>query len=178
MWNRTHLHVGHDLSTREMCDMMHSYVGHDFFIGRTWLIRDTALALKYIAMTRSYVGHDSFLRETRLISTWNTTHFYVWHESVMCETWLMHMCGDMSQGRTHSRPRVVVETRKVDMWEVTCGTWHVGHDSFVCRDMSQVQTHRRPRRVLIQWLIQMWDVTHLYVRTCHRGEYVLDQWGY
>jgi len=57
-------------------------------------------------ITHSYVWHDSFVCVTWLIHMCDMTHSYVWHDSFMCVTWLIHMCA-----MTHS-----------------C----VWHDSFIC----------------------------------------------
>ena len=50
------------------------------------------------------------------------------HDSVICETWLIHMW-DM----THSYVRhnsLIYETRLIHMWDMT--HWYVRHDSFIC----------------------------------------------
>ena len=73
-------------------------------------------------MTHSYVWHDSFICVTWLIHIWDMTYSYVWHDSFIRVTWLIHMC-DM----TH---------------------WNMWHDSFICAT----------------WLIYMCDMTHLCVR--------------
>jgi len=75
-------------------------------------------------MTHSYVWHDSVICMTWLIHVCDMTHTYVWHDSFICVTWNIHMC-DM----THS-----------SVW----------HDSFV--QVTQVT-----------WLICMCDMTHSYV---------------
>ena len=94
-------------------------------------------------MTHSYVWHDSFICVTWLIHMCDMTHSYVWHDSFICVTWLIRMC---------------------DVTEFICGTWlnrmcvgvekqrlrranHPWHDSFVCAVK----------------LIRMRDLTHLYV---------------
>ena len=77
----------------------------------------------------SYVWHDSFICVTWLLHACDTTHSYVWHGSFICVTWridicvtwLIHLC-DM----THS---------------------YVWHDSFIC----------------VTWLRHACDMTHLYV---------------
>ena len=49
-------------------------------------------------MTSSYVWHDSFIRVTWLIHVCYMTHSYVWHDSFIwhasfiCVTWLIHKC--------------------------------------------------------------------------------------
>jgi len=86
------------------------------------------------------------------------THSYVWHDSSICVTWLIHMC-DM----THSYawpwinlPLLLLWSAICDMthpyvWHVTliCVTWHthMWHDSFIC----------------VTWLIHMCDMTRSYV---------------
>jgi len=113
-----------------MCDMTHSYVGHDSLICVTWLIH-------MCDMTHSYVKHDSFICVAWLIHVWHDssmcvpslihmrdmTRSNVWHDAFVCVTWLIHMC-DMTHSymplqlyswhemrgyrvaRTHSMPRV------------------------------------------------------------------------
>jgi len=46
-------------------------------------------------MTRSYVWHDSFICVTWLVHMCDMTRSYVWHDSFICVTWLIHV--------THSR---------------------------------------------------------------------------
>jgi len=72
-------------------------------------------------VTLAYVWHDSFICVTWLIHTCDMTRSYVWHDSFIYVTWLIHMC-DM----THS---------------------YVWHDSFIC----------------VTWLIHMCNMTHSYV---------------
>jgi len=43
-------------------------------------------------MTHSYVWHDSFICGTWLIHMCDMTHTYVWHNSYICGTWLIHTC--------------------------------------------------------------------------------------
>ena len=75
-------------------------------------------------MTHAYVWHDSFICVTWLIHMCDMTHAYVWHDSFICVAWLIHMC-DM----THA---------------------YVWHDSFIC----------------VPWLIQMCAMTH---HACHES---------
>jgi len=69
-------------------------------------------------MTHSYMWHDSFICVTWLIHMCDMTHSYVWHDSFICVTWRIHMY-DM----THS---------------------HVWNNSFICAP----------------WLTHMCDTTH------------------
>ena len=68
-------------------------------------------------MTHSYVWHDSFIYATWLIHICDKTHSYVWHDSLIYAIWLIHMC-DM----THSYMRhdsFICVTRFIHM----CDTW-------------------------------------------------------
>jgi len=83
---------------------------------------------------------------TWLIHMCDMTHSYVWHDSFICVTWLIHMkwrvrvCG-------HVRMRFMILPRVcMCMWDMTQS--HAGHDSF-------------------EWvtsLSHMRDMTHSYVR--------------
>jgi len=42
--------------------------------------------------THSYVWHDSCICVTWLIHMCDMTHSYVWHDSFICVTWLIRMC--------------------------------------------------------------------------------------
>jgi len=49
-------------------------------------------------MTHSYVWHDSFICVTWLIHMCDMTHSYVWHDSFICVTWFIHRwCAPTSQ---------------------------------------------------------------------------------
>jgi len=117
------------------------------------------------------------------------THSYVWndwHDSFICETWLVHMC-DM----THSyvwRDAFIRVTRRVHMCDMThsyvcrdsfiCLTWHihmcayVWHDSFIC-EMRPVHVWNvrlsclhHDKLIRVTWLLicVVRDMTHSYVR--------------
>jgi len=101
-------------------------------------------------MSHSYVWHDSLLCVTWLIYMCDMTHWYVWHDTCICVTWHMHMC-DM----TH---------------------WYVWHDSFMCDMTRNPQSHfsmlsgisskvvcvweRHELFILATWLIHSCDMTH------------------
>jgi len=69
-------------------------------------------------MTHSYVWHDSFICVTWLIHMCDMTHSYVWHDVFMCVPWLANLCA-----MTHwCMARL---GGKID-------TWCVRHDSFIC----------------------------------------------
>jgi len=107
-----------------MCDMTLSK-WHDLFI---WVSSLRLLNHPFHAwscggggMTHSCVRHDSLVCETWLIHMCDMTHSYVWHDTFICETCLIHIC-DM----TYS---------------------YVWHASFIC----------------VTWLNHMCDMTHSYV---------------
>ena len=79
-------------------------------------------------MTHSYVWHDSFICVTWLIHMCDMTHSYVWHDSFICVTWLIHMY-DM----THSyawRDSFICVTWLIQMCDMTLS--YVWHNSFMC----------------------------------------------
>jgi len=88
-------------------------------------------------MTHPYVWHDSFIRVTWLIHMCDATHPYLRHVLFTCVTWLVHMCN-----MTHSW-----------MWNVS-HSWHVTLLIYT----SDI-THSR-----------MWNVTHAnddsFMHTC------------
>jgi len=85
------------------------------------------------AMTHSYVWHDSFICGTRLIHMCDMTHSHVWHASFICVTWRVQ-----TRDMTHS---------------------YVQHDSFL---------H-------MTWLIRMCDMTHFYARYDSRTDLAVVQ---
>jgi len=102
-------------------------------------------------MTHSYVWHDSYICITWLIHLCGMTHSYVWHNSFICVTWLIHLC-DVA-------------------WLIhTCDITHsyVWHDSFICVtwlihicDMTHSYVWHA-KFICVTWLIHMCDMTHLY----------------
>ena len=87
---------------------------------------------------------------------------YVWHDSFICVTWLIHMC-DMTQ--LHDVTHAIHMTHSY-AWNDSfiCGTWlissvtesYVGHDSFTCVTwLSYIMWHTP-----LIWLIPMRDMTH------------------
>ena len=96
-----------------MCDMNHSYVGHDWSLCATWLIHMCDM---------TYMQHDSFICVTWLIC--NMTHSCVWHD--LYATWLIHMC-DMTYMWHDS---FICVTWLIHMCTMTHS--YVQHDSFIC----------------------------------------------
>jgi len=77
--------------------------------------------------THSYVWHDSFIRVTWLIHMCDMTHSYVWHDSRWCEvrdSWVLLTC---SYAQFDPFIRV---TRLIHIWDVT--------HSYVWNDSSSV----------------------------------------
>ena len=98
-------------------------------------------------MTRSYVWHDSFICVTWLVHMWDMTRSYAWHESFICFTWLVHVC-DM----TH---------------------WYVWHDAFICWtwlvytcDRAHWYVWQDSLMCVCLWLIHICDIIHSYVCVC------------
>jgi len=48
-------------------------------------------------MTPSYVWHDTFMCVTWLIHICDMTHSYLWHDSFICVTWRIHVWHDSSE---------------------------------------------------------------------------------
>jgi len=94
-------------------------------------------------MTHSYVWHDSFICVTWLIHMCDMTHSYVWHDSFICVVSLTYMC-DMTHSYVWRDPFICVT------WPIhMCGITHlyVWHDSFIC----------------VTRLFHRCDMTHSYV---------------
>jgi len=111
-WRLGRTHVAFCQSTcmmwlTHMCDMTHSHLRLDTFIGVTWLIHMCDMTPSYVwqvaftcvawrihmcDMSHFYVRHDSFLCETWCIHTSGMTHSYVWHDSFLYVRWLIRMC--------------------------------------------------------------------------------------
>ena len=98
MCDVSHSYVWHSSRTRvtcmvHVCDMSHAHVRFilDSFICGTWFIHMcvTWSRINTFAMMRSYVGHDSIFTCEMIMC--DMTHSYVWHVSLICMTWLIHM---------------------------------------------------------------------------------------
>jgi len=104
-------------------------------------------------MTHWYVWHDSLICVTWLIDMCDMTHWYVWHDSLICVPWLIDMC-DMT-------------------------LWYVRHDSLICATwlfhtcmmIRLGTTPLRFRRLHIldsftcaTWLYYTYAITHPYVQ--------------
>jgi len=98
----------------------------------------------YLEMTHSYVWHDTFVCVTWLIHMRDMTHWYVWHDSLICVTWLIRM-----RDVTHSY--VWHDSFLRVPWLIhTCDMTHSNawHDSFI----------------RVTWLILTCATTHSYAR--------------
>ena len=97
-------------------------------------------------MTHSFVWHDSFICVTWLIHMCDMTHSYVWHDSFICVTWLIHMC-DM----THS---------------------YVWHDSFTCYVPAwQNSLTSTSKDLCVLSYIRICDLLHVWIYKAHTNSY-------
>jgi len=90
------------------------------------------------------------------------THSYVWHDSSICVTWLIHMF-DM----THSYDSSICVTWLIHMFDMTHS--YVWHDSFICVtwrihmcDMIQSYVWL-DSFICVPWLFHTWDKAYTYV---------------
>jgi len=179
VWHRPTTYVWYDLHIFDMT--------HIFVIWRTHM--------HYMAHSHAphviHMHHTSFACTTPLPAYMcDVTHWYMWHDSSLCATWLILMC-DM----THSH----MQCNTLCLCDRYCaGTWlihmcdmtraYVWHDSFwcvtrridICRNnalclfsllLTQPDTLcitgmvlRHDSFIRATWLIHMCDVTHFYVR--------------
>jgi len=103
-------------------------------------------------MIHLFMWHDSFICVTWLIHMCDRTHLYVWQDSFICVTWLIHMYDIYMCDRTHS---------------------YVWHDSFInvtrLVHTSRVSFKFDMTHSDVTWLIHKWhdsfrcDQTHSYV---------------
>jgi len=120
-------------------------------------------------MTHSYVWHDSFICVTWLIHMCDVTHLYVWHDSFVCVTLLNHMGLFLNE----KEPRLIVSK-------------HRSHDLFIrvmwlnlTRDMNYFPVtlvfEKKPCPIVgnllwrdsficVIWLTLSHDMPHSYVR--------------
>jgi len=118
-----------DMTYSYMCDMTYSYVKRSTWtipMCATWLIifsrRVTALVLRRVPlMSHSYVWHDSFICVTWLIHMCDMTHSYVWHAPFVSATWLIYKY--VTWLIILNRRVTALVSRRVPL------TWHA---SFVC----------------------------------------------
>jgi len=121
-----------------MRDMTHSYVCRDSSIQVTWS-RDIMISV--------YVGTD----------TLPCIYSYMWHDSFIFETWLVHMCGMTRSNKLFWNCRYnesIRVTRLIHMCDMTHS--YLGYDSFTCVTWP-IQICR------YLWLIHMGDMTRSYV---------------
>jgi len=92
-WVMSNIWMSHVAHMNESC---HTY---EWVIskGSTIVTAQPTLIFTNMYSRTSYVWHDSFIFVTWLIHMCGMTHSYVWHDSFICVTWLIHT-GDM----THS----------------------------------------------------------------------------
>ena len=155
MWDTTRWYGRHDSIICEtwldhMWDMTHSPAQPTSFICETrlsytwdttrWYVQATVqrLAEKACVLKAIDVNLQVCIYSNRsLFICVDMTHSYLWHDSFICVTWLIHMC-DMTPS-------------------------YVWHDSFICVDMTH-SYERYDSIKIVTWLVHMWDMTHAYVR--------------
>jgi len=80
-------------------------------------------------MTHSYMWHDTFIYVTWLIHICDMTHSYVRHASFTCKIWPVYMWDMTRSNERHDSFKW--ETRLVQMRDMTRSNER--HDSFICR---------------------------------------------
>jgi len=103
-------------------------------------------------MTHSYVWHDSFVRVTWLIHTFDITHSQAWLDSFIRVAWLIHTCGV-----THSYvTRLACLAHGCGNMTHSCMRWHLeeidilktelcGILTRICRDMTHSAWNTNPQ---------------------------------
>jgi len=168
-----HIFIKHVVWPVDMCDMTHSYVWPDSIICATWLIHNLCdmthscvTCLFYVCfVTHSNVGREHLDGTSLDLLTCVTWPIDEWHDSIICAhdsficvTWLIHMCGVTFSDVCRDSFTCVAWTfawqvvTPIDMCDMThscvswlihmCGMnicmasrytyWHVWHDSFMC----------------------------------------------
>jgi len=189
-----HIFIKHVVWPVDMCDMTHSYVWPDSIICATWLIHNLCdmthscvTCLFYVCfVTHSNVGREHLDGTSLDLLTCVTWPIDEWHDSIICAhdsficvTWLIHMCGVTFSDVCRDSFTCVAWTfawqvvTPIDMCDMThsCVTWlihlcDVTH-TYVCRDpfmcnMAHSYVCRDPS-ICVTWRIQMCDMTHSHV---------------
>ena len=76
-----------------MCDVTRSYVRHDSFIRVTCSMNvspNSCRFVKYSSFMCVTCGMMRYWQPSETIC--DTTYLYLWHDSFVCVTWLVHMC--------------------------------------------------------------------------------------
>jgi len=146
-----------------MCDTTHSYVRHDSFICVTWLLHTCDITWYGVALvSRIDKMIGLFCKRApwkRRYSSKETCHFidptdrshpiparghlYVWHDSSICATWLIHVRDTTPMCDITSYLRLLLEA--IYMCDMTHS--YKWHDSFIC----------------VTWPLHMCDMTPSYV---------------
>jgi len=133
----THSHVRHDSFARESRPI--STYRHDSFTRETCLIHTETWLIHTWDMPHSHANPAKLAPVAMTYSHRDMTHSHLWHDSFICETWLMH-----------------TETWLIHMWDMTHShdetwlnhTWDMTHSH---RDMTL--SHRHDSVTRETWLI-------------------------
>jgi len=118
--------------------MNHSYVWRDLFIHATWLIHMCDMTHSHLTWSNQVINTFTLIPHycRGSIHMWDMTHSYVWHDSFIYVTWLIHMC-DMTHSHLTWSIHVLDDTRLYTQRlqrEHSYVTWliHTWHNSFIC----------------------------------------------
>ena len=75
-----------------ICDMTHSYMWHDSFIYVTWLIHICDQTPVNVRFSPSGAIWLIYMHMAGFIHMCDVTRSPMWHDSLICVTWLIHMC--------------------------------------------------------------------------------------
>ena len=129
-----------------MCDMTHSYAWHDSFICVTWLINMWRDSFIYVIRRNHMCDVTSLWLDLSMCSSRKSSRvfllmIFLWHDSFICVTWLIHMWRDS----------FIYVIRRNHM----CDMIH----SYTCINLSVVAWH--PKEKLKEWvMLHVW-ISHV-----------------
>jgi len=135
-WVISHMWMSHVTHMNESC---HAWAGVNDGVDQQ------ALELQFVREHAKEASKVCFIRMC------DTTHWYVWHDSFICVTWLISwhdsfMCVDMTHVCLCTNA-LMMPLRCIPCVYVTCLIHVVRYDAFIC----------------VTWLIHMCDRSHWYV---------------